>query len=114
MEEARRQAEAQKRQDRTRYARGAIAIAAFVVLLGAGWLFGGHRIIGPASSTLGSSQPEHRAGWIIREHADGRRCSYQRFDNMTGWVGAGATAECEDVRPKRKVDNPSSFSWGGR
>ena len=124
--QARRRKELSSRQARARSVRGAIACVAFVMLLVAGWLFGGHGLGASSSSVVASLsgkskvtktvgfREQHRKGWIVYEMFDGSNCRYHRFDNLTGAVQEGVPAECEDDYRRRNAGRRGPFTWGGK
>ena len=109
---ARRLNRSRSREARARLARGLVACAVFLALLGAGWMIGTRSLVtAPPDETAAAKAGERNAGQILAELPDGISCIYTPFDNVTQQVGAPQTVLCDSVMRKQRGSR-TEFSWG--
>jgi len=96
-------------------ARAAIASAVFIVLLGAGLLFGGHAAIDPLLHRSAEMLDARGVSDVVVTMPDGKFCRHMTFDNTTASMVEGAIEPCtvDITRDNRSaVSTPQGFAWG--
>lgn len=92
--------------------RAIIASSAFLVLLAATLLIGGHAAIAPLLRSVMAARDERAVGDIIYPMPDGKFCRHMSFDNTTAEIVEGAIAPCPDGISRIHIHTAKGFAWG--
>jgi hypothetical protein len=98
--------------ERARSARVAIVSSLFLVLLGAGLLFGGHAAIDPLLKSAMEARQAKGIGEVLYAMPDGIFCRHLSFDNMTAQIIEGSLQRCaSDSGGGEQARQSNSFTW---
>lgn len=88
--------------------------ALFVVLIGAGLIFGRLPMTGSASSSVRPPEEKYATAQFMRRLPDGNLCRFTVFDNKEGKAIDDRIARCDETRPQNLDRRPGQFSWGNK
>lgn len=95
--------------------RAVIATSAFLALLGACLLIGGHAAIAPLLRSVVAARDSRSVGDVVYTMPDGKFCRHMSFDNTTSEMIEGTIAPCEDDLSRiRQTAVSRGFSWRSR
>lgn len=88
----------------------AVLSALFILLIGAGLMFGRIQVTGKTAQAL-PVEARYGTGSFKRHLPDGENCRYTVFDNKEGIAVEDRIARCDQFQP-RNERRPTQFSWG--
>jgi hypothetical protein len=111
---ARRRGQPQMYDERMKSARVAIVSSLFLVLLGAGVLFGGHAAIDPLLKSAMEARENQGIGAVLYAMPDGIFCRHVSFDNVTAQVSEGSLERCAKDPAGERPRLSAGFGWHTR
>lgn len=95
-------------------ARVAIVSSLFLVLLGAGVLFGGHAAIDPLLQSAVEARQAKGIGEVLYAMPDGIFCRHVSFDNLTAQVTEGSLEHCVKDGGAERLRQATELGWHNR
>lgn len=90
---------------------GTVIAALFVLLIGAGLLFGRFPLTGNALPPV-IVEGQHATGSFKRHLPDGEMCRFTIYDNKEGIALEDRIARCDEARSPTTKRRQSQFNWG--
>jgi hypothetical protein len=115
---AKQSAPARRGDSRATSTRAVITSSAFIVLLAAALLFGGHAAVDPFLHRNSDALDARGSGDVVVTMPDGKFCRHMSFDNTTASMVEGTIEPCKvditrDHGPAVSTQ-PRGFAWGVR
>ena len=113
-QQPRRVARARRADQHAKPAWFATIFTAFLALVAAALMAGGHSVIDPLLQAAAAAREAKQVGEIVVSMPDGRFCRHFSFDNATAEVRGDGLQPCPaDLRGRGRTA-PAGFAWGAR